>query len=450
MAKKITLVYPYFKPNLDKSIFRFPPLGLGYLASVLNEKKFSVQLIDCTFLNRKSAIEKIRQTNPEIIGIYCMFSMKKDALWIAKSIKQNCELLVAGGPLPTFKPEEFLEIFDVVVLGEGEKTILEIVEFENKNELKKIKGIAFKNQNKIKINPKQEPIENLDKIPFPDREFFDNKAYKHYYKKFGYKITSLISSRGCPFKCDFCSQPIFNNQVRFRSPENIVSEIKQIQEKGYNRIWFADDCFTFNPKRVEKICDLLINQKIRINWECLSRVDTINQELAKKMKEAGCVRLFFGIESGNNQILKIMNKQITTRKATRSVITAKKAGIKVGAFFILGYPGETNETILDTTRFAYSLPLDYCSFTFPYPIPGTGLYEKLKNKIISKDPQTSNIIILTEHKLVYQSNFSEIKLKFILIKATVQFLLKKYLGIKKYRMLKPFELMTDKIFKILK
>lgn len=447
MFDKVTLVYPYFHPHNDRSSFRFPPLGLGYLASYLERHNISVNLIDCTFLTKNEALSKIISTNPQIIGIYCMYSMKKEALWLAESTKPHCKMLIAGGPSPTTNPEEFLKTFDVVVLGEGEQTLLELV--QNKN-LSKINGIAYNHNRKTKYTQKRQPIKNLNTIPSPARNLFDNNAYQRYYKKFGYTTTSLITSRGCPFKCDFCSQPIFGNNTRFRSPEDIISEIKEIQKLGYDRIWFADDCFTIDSERLQKICDEIIRQKIKIGWECLSRVDTLDYGLAKKMKQAGCVRVFFGIESGNNNILKLMNKQITTKKAAESVHTAKKAGLQVGAFFILGYLGETNETILNTSRFAISLPLDYCSFTFPYPIPGTPLYEKIKNKITTKEPTSPRNPILTEHKLVYVSDFSETKLKFILVKATIQFYLKKYLGTRKYKILKPLEYLTDKIFEIMR
>jgi anaerobic magnesium-protoporphyrin IX monomethyl ester cyclase len=447
----VTLVYPYFRSKNDRSMFRFPPLGLGYIASYLEKHKISVNLVDCTFLNPKEALRRIKNGNSKIVGIYSMFSMKNNALRLARSIRPFCELLVAGGPLPTVNPEEFLNDFDIVVLGEGEQTMLEIVtETQGGGNFSKINGVAFKDAEKIVYTQKREFIENLDHIPFPSRKLFDNTKYQEYYSKFGYTTTSLISSRGCPFSCAFCSQPIFGNSVRFRSAENIVEEMNEIQKLGYGRIWFADDCFTINSERLSNICDLIIAQDLNINWECLSRVDTLDRKLANKMRRAGCVRVFFGIESGNDGVLELMNKQITTEKATAGVQIAKSEGLEVGAFFILGYPGETDETILDTVNFASSLPLDYCSFTFPYPIPGTQLYEEVKYNITNADPVGSSHLRLIDHELLFRSDFSETKLKFIIIKATVQFFFKKHIGSRCYNfLLKPLEHLTNKIFKLI-
>jgi len=449
----VTLVYPYFRPLNDKSIFRFPPLGLGYIASYLKQHNISVDLVDCTFLSQEKALEKVRRSNPKIIGIYSMFSMKHQALQMAKLLREDCELLVAGGPLPTLNPEEFLRCFDVVVVGEGEETMLELVSRVEKNaDFSGVKGIAYKKQGKIKLNPPRELIQNLDSIPFPAREHFDNQAYKdHYSKKFGYTITSMITSRGCPFNCDFCSQPIFGNRFRTRSPTNIVDEIETVLHLGYERIWFADDCFTLNRRRLINICDEILRRDIKIEWECLSRVDTIDREMAEKMKKAGCIRVFFGIESGNDKVLALMKKKVTTKQAKRAVYTAKLSGIQVGAFFILGYPGETDETILDTVRFASSLPLDYLSFTLPYPIPGTPLYERVKNRMVMDDWKEPKRVRLVEHKLLYRSSFSEAKLKFAILKAMTQFKLRKHLGTRIYKWIgAPLESLTDFAFKLMR
>lgn len=449
----VTLVYPYFRPFNDKSIFRFPPLGSGYIAAYLKQHNISVDLVDCTFLSQDEALEKVRSSDPKIIGIYSMFSMKNKAIQIAKLLRRNCELLVAGGPLPTLNPQDFLQDFDVVVIGEGEETLLKLVrEVEKNANLSRVSGIAYREKDEMKLTPARGFIQNLDSIPFPARELFDNQAYKNYYsKKFGYTVTSMITSRGCPFNCDFCSQPIFGNQLRSRSAANIVEEIETVLTLGYERIWFADDCFTLNRKRLIDICNEIIQRRIKIDWECLSRVDTIDREMTEKMKQAGCVRVFFGMESGNDSVLALMKKRATTKQAKEAVHAAKQSGVQVGAFFIVGYPGETDETVLDTVRFASSLPLDYLSFTLPYPIPGTSLYDRVKNKMILNDWEEPKRLRLIEHKLLYRSSFSEAKLKFAILKATVQFELRKYLGARVFKLIgMPFESLTDVVFRLMR
>jgi anaerobic magnesium-protoporphyrin IX monomethyl ester cyclase len=452
----VTLVYPYFRPERDRSIFRLPPLGLGYIVSYLRSHNVSADLVDCTFLSEKEALKSIRDSKPKIIGIYSMFSMKNSALRMARLLKGTCDLLVTGGPLPTLCPKDFLEDFDVVAVGEGEETMRDLVDaVENGHSLSTVKGIVYKDQKSncdVVSTPPREIIEDLDTLPFPARDDFDNEAYKrHYFKKFGYTTTSLITSRGCPFHCDFCSRAVFGNKFRTRSSENIVDEMETVEKLGYDRIWFSDDCFTLDRKRLLSICDEIIQRRLDIDWECLSRVDAVDEETAVKMKEAGCVRVFFGLESGNDSILALMNKQASVSQGKRAVFTFKKAGIEVGAFFIVGYPGETDRTILDTVRFASSLPLDYLSFTMPYPIPGTPLYEKLRDKMKCDDLEQPKHLSLTEQKLIYQSSFSEAKLNFAILKGTAQFKVRKMIGNEAYRFFgEPFETVTDFAFKLLR
>ena len=451
----VTLVYPFFKPSRDNSIFRFPPLGLGYLASSLKQHGISVELVDCTFLSRKEAIEKIKRSNPRIIGFYSMFSMKKTSLELAQLFKGQCDLLVVGGPLPTLDPTGFLDVFDVAVIGEGEETIVELATcLEQGFGVCNVRGIAYKQDGTVKFTPARSFIEDLDALPFPSRELFDNTTYKSYYaKRFGYTTTPVISSRGCPFSCDFCSRPVFGQSLRLRSPKNVVDEVEEVCGFGYDRVWFADDCFTLDREQLLRVCDLLTQRRVDVGWECLSRVDTMDFEVASSMRKAGCIRVFFGIESGNDSVLGLMNKRITISQAKRAVYVAKAAGLEVGAFFIVGYPGESDRTVLDTVRFASGLPLDYLSFTLPYPIPGTPLYERVKDNggVIVDDWEEPKNWSLIRHKLLYDSGFSEAKLKFAIGKAQVQYNCRKHLGTSGYRLFgAPFERLTDWTFKLMK
>jgi len=449
----VTLVYPYFRPHLDTSIFRFPPLGLGYIAAYLKQNGVSVEIVDCTFLTQKQAIKKIVESQPKIIGIQSMYSMKEKSLELAKLLRNNCELLVAGGALPTLNPDQFLDAFHVVVVGEGEATMLELVnKFLNHENLSTIEGIVYRENGSTVKTASRGLQENLDQLPPPSRELFDNYPYMAYYfNKFGYRTTPLMTSRGCPFNCDFCSKPVFGDSVRMRSAEYIVGEIQEVIRLGYDRLWIADDCFTLNRQRLIEICDGMIEGNLRIGWECLSRVDTLDLEILNKMKEAGCVRIFFGIESGNDEILNIMNKKITTKQASEAVKLCRDVGVKTGAFFILGYPGENSATILETVKFASSLPLDYLSFTLPYPIPGTPLFERLNGSSLSTNWEEPKNLQLIKHRLLFASKVSERKLKFAIVKGMVQFHIRKHLGDRGYRLFgAPFEVLTDLIYKTLR
>lgn len=446
----LLLIYPYF--NDDHSIFKFPPLGLGYLASYVREHGYSVAVVDCTFMKEKDAVETAKSLRPRVVGVYSMLSTVDKAIEIAKQLKDSSEMLVAGGPMPTLSPKVFLDHFDVASIGEGEETILEILEsLEKGTSLSKVEGIAYKEkEGKITVTSSRPLRKCLDSLPFPARDLYEHRAYKDYFCRYhGYTITSMMTSRGCPFNCDFCSRPVFGRSYRGRSPSNIVDEMETIVDYGYDRIWFADDIFPIDKESGLSVYNEIIGRKLDISWECLCRADIMNHEIALKMKKAGCLRVFFGLESGNNNILTAMNKRLTVEQARRAVETVKSVGIKAGAFFILGYPGENDDTMLDTLRFASSLPLDYFSFTVPYPLLGTGLYEKLKDKMLTvqwKKPRLS----IVKHTYLYESEFSMGKLKFGMGKAKIQSFLQDYLGSAYSFAGKPFELITDDVFRAMR
>jgi anaerobic magnesium-protoporphyrin IX monomethyl ester cyclase len=348
-----------------------------------------------------------------------------------------------------------MEVFDVAVIGEGENAMVDIVEcWEKDRDFSGVRGRAYKDKGEVKLTTPRDFVENLDDLPFPSREQFDNEAYKRYYcRRFGYSISPIITSRGCPFSCDFCSRPVFGQGFRTRSPANIVDEMESIVGLGYDRVWFADDCFTLNRDHLIEVCNEIGRRQLNVDWECLSRVDTMDSDIAVRMKRAGCVRVFFGIESGNERVLNLMNKQITVGQARKAVHEAKAGGLKVGAFFIIGYPGENDDSVLDTVRFASALPLDYLSFTLPYPIPGTPLFERIKDNggVTVEDWEEPKNWSLIRHKLLYGSRFSEAKLKFAIGKAHLQFYGRKYLGEKGYGMVGlPLERLTDVAFKIMR
>ncbi|MCW4000896.1 MAG: B12-binding domain-containing radical SAM protein [Candidatus Bathyarchaeota archaeon] len=453
MAVKVVLVYPYFHPARDKSIFRFPPLGLGYIAAALRQRGVEVSLVDCTFLSREEALARVTGEAPQIVGFYCMFSMKKTTLELAAEIRSrlggSC-LLVVGGPLPSWSPQGFLGVFDVVAVGEGEQTLPELADVVAEGKpLLGVKGLVYRVGDSVVATEPRLFISDLNTLPFPARRLFDNDAYKRYYqRRFGYTTTSMITSRGCPFNCDFCSRPIFGSDIRSRSAANIVDEVEEIASLGYKRVWFADDCFTLNRDHLLAVCGELHRRGVDVGWECLSRVDTLNREVASAMKRSGCVRVFFGIESGNDDVLELMNKRITTSQAKQAVYTAKAAGLGTGAFFIVGYPGETDRTVLDTLRFASSLPLDYLSFTLPYPIPGTPLYERVAGRGVAvEDWEEPRSYRLIRHKLLVDWGFSEGKLKFAIAKAQLQFYGRRYLGRAYPAVGTPFERVSDFAFR---
>jgi anaerobic magnesium-protoporphyrin IX monomethyl ester cyclase len=452
----VLLIYPFFKPRRDRSVFRFPPLGISYIAASLQKAGYEVYLIDCTFLERYEALRKAMAVKANVVGIYCMVSMLDECLWFAKQLRECSKFLVAGGPLPTCDPETFLKYFDVVVSGEGEQTMLDLLRaYEEESELNKIPGIVYRTDSdwpakgKLIYTPERGYTKELDQIFFPAREMLPNDSYIQYgKKKYGYSITTVMSTRGCPYRCEFCSNVVFGGSYRERSPENVVDEIEAVLALGYDRISFADDVFTMKKDRVIRVCQEIKRRGLHFNWECLGRVDALDYPTALEMKEVGCTRIFFGIESGNDHILELMNKKITTAQAREAVNDAHRAGLQVGAFFIICYPGDTNETVLRTLNFATSLPLDYLGLSMPYPLPGTELYKRTKDQI-KRDwhPEDS---LFASHVLIYDAEFSETKMWYAIMKGRVQFEINRRTGKLASLILNLFEKPTDAIFKVLR
>ncbi len=451
----VLLIYPFFKPPRDRSVFRFPPLGMSYLAASLQAQGHTVHLLDCTFLDRTDALNKALATGAEVVGIYCMVTLLEDCVWFASQLRAGCKLLIAGGPLPTCDPVPFLGHFDVVVCGEGEQTLLELLRaYPTTSDFNAIPGIVYRpqpvpsdsNDEEIVFTPERPFEKDLDRIPFPARELLPNEQYIQYgRKKYGYSITTVMSTRGCPYRCEFCSNVVFGGSYRERSPANVVDEIEAALALGYDRISFSDDVFTMKPRRVLAVCEEIRRRGLQFHWECLGRVDSIDYVTALEMKNAGCTRIYFGIESGSDQILELMQKKITSEQARSAVVAAHRAGLEVGAFFILFYPGETDETVLHTLRFATSLPLDYLGLSMPYPLPGTTLYTRIRDQITR--PWRSGESLFGSHMLTYQSEFSEAKMWFGIMKGHAQFRMKRRLGRLAPFFLRLFEKPTDAILK---
>ena len=452
----VLLIYPFFKPRRDRSVFRFPPLGVSYIAATLQKTGHDVDLIDCTFLDRKEALRKALAVKAEVVGVYCMVTMLDECLWFAEQLRAHCRLLVAGGPLPTCDPEPFLEHFDVVVRGEGEQTFQELLgAYEEDAGMSHIAGIVYRTRADLSDNGdiiftgERGFTKELDRIPFPARELLPNESYIQYgKKKYGYSITTVMSTRGCPYRCEFCSNVVFGGSYRERSPQNVVDEIETALALGYDRISFADDVFTMKKDRVIRVCREIKRRGLHFKWECLGRVDALDYPTALEMKEAGCMRIFFGIESGNDRILELMNKKITTDEARRAVIAAHQAGLQVGAFFIICYPGDSDDTVLNTLHFATSLPLDYLGLSMPYPLPGTELYKRTKDRIMRDwHPDDSPF---GSHVLIFDADFSEAKMWFGIMKGQAQFEIRRRMGKLAPLLLDLFEKPTDAVFRRLR
>jgi anaerobic magnesium-protoporphyrin IX monomethyl ester cyclase len=329
---------------------------------------------------------ELERSQPDIIGVTSTTPTIYEALSVIRIAKKACPnaVTVLGGPHASFLAAETLKEcreLDVVCKGEGEKTMLELAHaVERKESLSNVKGIVLRSDENIIETAPQPWIKDLDSLPFPARHLLPMDKYTILGKKS--TIGNIISSRGCPFHCTFCeSSLLFGRVFRARSPKNVVDEMEQlINQYRPKTIEFSDDLFTLNMKRTETICDEIKRRGLDISWACSSRVDTVSRSLLRKMKRAGCILIYYGVESGSQRVLNLMKKHIKIEQIVRAIKWTKEAGIETLASFIIGFPGETRKDIEETIAFAKSLDVDYAQFSFATPYPGTELYRMAKEK----------------------------------------------------------------------
>jgi len=379
-GKRVLLINP--KTISKKSILYdleaiAPPLGLMYIAAVL-EKKFSVRIMDEN-VSTENMVDIIKDFNPDFVGIGVNFSYQLSrSVELAKIIKNNCDQtkIVMGGNHITFvSPASILDKYsfvDFLILGDGEYVMLNLI---SGMPLNKIDGLAYRDNNMVKHNGTTR-IYDLDKLPFPARHLVDMKKYRiHPFEYTHHHNSSFITSRGCAFPCINCIG--LAEKYRVRSPENVVQEMKSLYKDGIRDLSFYDPCFTLNMERAEKmkICDLMIKEKLKFNWCCQTRVDVVNEKLLKKMKKAGCTSIFYGIETGNDKLMEQLKKKIKFDQVKKSIDLTKAAKIKVYGGFMIGHPNETKEDFKQLVEYSKSLNIDCAWFNIVTPFPGTELWE---------------------------------------------------------------------------
>jgi radical SAM superfamily enzyme YgiQ (UPF0313 family) len=430
---KIALI----NPRVESYSSTLPPLGLLYIAAVLEKEGFEVMVFD-PHPDNDSELDHIINYQPDIIGLSILTTYVQRAKNIISILKERLKnsILIVGGVHPTVLPEKSLSLFgaDVVVVGEGEITMRELVLSLNKDRhISNIKGIVYKNNQDIIKNPPRELIEDLDSIPFPARDLVDFEKYlfppgiiRGYWSE---RSTSLITSRGCPFHCIFCgSQAIFGRRVRRRSVENVINELKVlINNYGIDSVWFIDDTFTINKRWVNDFCNAVIHNDLKIKWGCQARVNTVHEETLSLMKSAGLVQLDFGVESGSDKVLKALKKdsnEVTIRNAFR---ITKKVGVRTLATFIFNNPSEEKEDIVKTFMLAKEINPDFVSSFFLTPFPGTELMDmaNANNWITDKNYIEGGL----KKKPIMRINFSEEELYEIRRRFQSKFMLRNYMSL---------------------
>jgi len=378
---KITLIRPYFTHTPYE-----PPLGITIVAAYLKERGYSVSIIDFETTLAKSENEikdHIQQEDPDIVGVSFFTYDRFEAEKVSNAAKELGKIVIGGGLHMTFDPMNTLQSIpsmDIGVLGEGEETLCELVRaIEEERSFQDIKGIAYRKNGKVVVNQLRPLISDLDLLPMPAYHLLPMDKYPYH---------QILGSRGCPYDCIFCASPKFwRRKVRFRSYKLVVDEIEYlVNTYGQKEFDFKDDILFLNKEWTKNLCNELLERGTNIKWNCLGRVNLIDKSLFKLMRKAGCQTLRFGIESGNERILKVIKKDITKQQVRHAVKVAKEIPFEVGTIFMLGHPSETLDEMEETCEFAIELGAEHYNFKPADIYPGTQLFQIAVNEgLLSKD-----------------------------------------------------------------
>jgi len=387
----LLLTHGYFlsEDAAERRIMKpYPPLGILSLSAYLKRQHFSVEVFDSTFETLPSFRITLQQLQPNVVGLYINMMTKFNALKMIRIAREYGCRVVVGGPEPAFYAEEFLaEGADVVVTGEGEMTLKELLSAWKINpdvSLHEINGLVFMDTEGNCIRTAlREKLASLDALPFPDRAAIDIPRYLATWKsQHGYSSISIITQRGCPYTCTWCSHAVYGESYRRRSPSVVVDELQHIVSHWQpDMIWFADDVFTINHRWLVELGRELQQRGLHISFECITRADRLNADVIRSLKNMGCKRVWIGAESGSQRILDAMRRGVNVEQVIAMTRACRNAGIEVGTFIMLGYDGETKSDIEATISYLKESKPDIVLTTVAYPIKGTRFYETISDRL---------------------------------------------------------------------
>ena len=388
----ILLCHSYFldQDPVEKRVMKpYPPLGLLYLSSYLKAEGMAVGLHDTTFSTYQAVADDIQKNSPFAVGIYTNLMTRRHVLAIMEIAKtQGCHIIL-GGPEAANYDQEYLDHgADVIVAGEGEQTLAELIPHLKKNglhDLSSINGLIFRaGDGAIKRTAARLLHRQIDDYPFPDRAAIDLKNYMDIWQKHhGVRSVSLITARGCPYACQWCSHSVFGKSYRHRTPENVIAELLEIRDTYQpDQVWYADDVFTMNFRWLDRFADLLEENNLHYPFEAISREDRLTEDVIKTLKRMGCYRVWIGAESGSQRILDAMERRTDAKRMREMITLLQDHGIRAGTFIMVGYEGETFEDISATVQhLKTALPDDVLS-TLSYPIKGTPYYDQVADRLV--------------------------------------------------------------------
>lgn len=370
-----------------------PPLGILYIAAYVEEQStHEVAVIDAQVeeLSYEGLEKRISDFSPDVVGISVMTLCLFDVMKVIDTVKlvAPAAKVVLGGPHVHLYPDETIELkgVDFLILGEGEVSFVKLLDaLEDKVSFSEVKGLVYREDSKVVKTGMSELVADLDVFPHPARHLVPFEKYTSILSELN-PITTMFTSRGCPYKCTFCDRPHLGKRFRARSAASVVDEFKKCKEMGIKFILVYDDTFTVNKKRVMEICELLIKENVALNFDIRARVDTMNTEMLRALKEAGCTGIHYGVESGTDRILTILDKAINLELVSSVFKETMDMGIKTLGYFMIGCPTETREEMDETIEYACRLKADYVHMTVLTPFPGTKIYDMaLKEGVIKSD-----------------------------------------------------------------
>ncbi|MBN1297919.1 cobalamin-dependent protein [bacterium] len=381
----------------------YPSMGLGFIAAVAESDGHTVRVVDSEAepIGYDGIQQIVREFKPHVIGFQTFCANLRRCRRVAEEARAVDPdiVIVYGGVQATLFPEDQLRdgVVDVVVIGEGEEPTRKLLSaLENNRDWNDVPGIAFKDaEGQIVFTPRPPLIHNLDDLPFPALHLFPMQAYHSSAQLRGSRTLHLFTSRGCPFNCSYCSGDlIFGKSFRFRSADKVIADIRQmIKQFQIDGLQFYDETFTVNRNRVLTLCNAMITNGITIPWACFTRVDLVDEELLRTMKQAGCYQIFFGVETGVERLLKLIRKGTTLDQARKAFALCRTIGIETVASFMLTLPTETVEDTEQSIRFGLELDPDYVYWLTFVPYPGNDLSDlaQTSGTIINDDPTTYNV-----------------------------------------------------------
>jgi radical SAM superfamily enzyme YgiQ (UPF0313 family) len=375
---KITLINP---PQFTR--YPQPPLGLALIAAILEKAGYPVKLLDANALGLKPEDIPGLAAGADVIGLTAMTPTISTALRIAGDIKhaKPTVKIIMGGAHATMLPQETMAsapAIDIIVRGEGDETVIKVLKaLEDNQPLESVAGISYRTEGTVRQSPDKVSTVDIDSLPFAAYHLLPWKSYRpHPPHGMSLPFAAVVTSRGCPYRCAYCSKPVFGSKFRAQSPERVVAELAYLKERfGVKEVAFYDDSFTVDKKRVHAIADRIIISGLKINWTCETRVNLVDKELLRHMKQAGCYAVAYGIESASPEIIKTLHKDTTIEQVEEAVGYSHEAGLQVVGYFMLGSPGDTPDTIRQTIDFAKKLKVDFAQFSVTTPFPGTELYD---------------------------------------------------------------------------